>query len=231
MTGKTRSLSIAFLVLGALSVAVLIIIARLPPNPVFRGKRISVWHRELCYGVYGGRSKHDDELFVESYNAFGLMGTNAVPYLAAELRYLRSQRVEEVFRCAQRQPIIRPLLRSAVGPTERRCYAAVALRQIGPRAADAIPALLETWKNDCPEVRLNCIYALASIMYGAAPAGMPLAEGKAFKERVIIDAAKRYPVLARDLMIPVEISEATNTPNVGKTSSVNQTGSPETQPR
>src|SRR5262249_48758606 len=126
-------------------------------------------------------------------------------YLTAELRYLRSERLEQAFRWAMRRPMIRPFLQNMVGPTEKRMYAAVALRQIGPPAADAIPALLEAWKHDCPEVQLNCLHAMASILYGAATDGMSLAEAKVFKAKVVSEAAQRYPTVARDLQISPEI--------------------------
>jgi hypothetical protein len=204
----TRAWRITLVALVALSGAVVIVTTcRQPSNPVIQGKRVSVWHKELCYGVFGGRSKIDDRLFEEAYKAFSHMGAEAVPYLAAELQRLRSERLEQAFRWARKQSITRPLLRNTVGPTERRCYAAVALRQMGPSAVAAVPALLEAWKHDCPEVKLNCVHALASIMYGVAPEGMRLADAKVFEAKVIADAAQRCPEVARDLGISVDIPQ------------------------
>jgi hypothetical protein len=175
-------------------------------DPVVQGKRVSRWYSQLCYGVYGGRSKADNRLFVEAYAAFQQMGSEPVPYLSAKLHYIRSERVELAYRWAIKQPILRSLLRYTIGPTEKRTYAAVALRQIGPPAEAAIPALLEAWKHDCPEVKLNCLHAIASILYGAAPDGLSLVEGKEFEAKVLAEAGRRYPAVVRDLGLRPEIS-------------------------
>src|SRR5262249_46319692 len=108
----TRTLRITFVVLVILSAGIIFIMECSPPDPVVQGKRVSVWHKQLCYGVYGGRSKTDDRLFDEAYDAFRQMGPEAVPYLTAELRYLRSERLEQAFRWAMRRPMIRPLLQN-----------------------------------------------------------------------------------------------------------------------
>lgn len=185
----------ALVILGA----AFCIIALSPRDPVVKGKRVSLWHKQLCHGVWGGRSETDDRLFIEAYEAFHHMGSEAVPYLSAKLRCVRSERVEQVYRWAIKQPTLRSLLKNTVGPAEKRDYAAIALRQIGPSAGDAIPALLEAWKHDCAEVKLNCLYAMASIMYGAVPDGLSIAEGKVFEAKVLAEAVRRYPRVARDL--------------------------------
>lgn len=171
---------------------------------------MSAWHTQLCYGVYGGRSKVDNQKFSEAYAAFTRMDAEAVPYLAEKLHYLRSQRLEQAFYWAKKRQWLRPILKNMIAPTEQRCYAAVALRLIGPAAEAAIPALLESWKNDNGQVKPNCVAAMASILNLTMPDGLSLAEGRVFERRTVGEAARRFPMAAQNLGISLTGNAAPN---------------------
>ena len=69
-----------------------------------------------------------------------------------------------------------PDLINALKNKEAAFWACLVLGEIGPDAAAAVPALIETLKDDRPEVRREAILALAEIGQAAAPALPALAE-------------------------------------------------------
>ena len=97
--------------------------------------------------------------------------------------------------------VSRPLVADLIWPTERRNYAAVALRQMGSNAESAIPALLETWAHDVPEVKLNAVSAMESILRGRSTDGASQTEWKELESGVVAEAARRYPRVAVKLGI------------------------------
>src|SRR5688572_13410969 len=133
-------------------------------DPVHAGRPVSAWFADLCSGVFGGTPKA--KAFEPAYTEFTRMGPEAIPYLTSQLRYDRLGIRQKVIDRLRQYPATKRFGRRLIGPLERRCYAAVALRQMGPKAEAAIPALLESWAHDGPEVKLNVATALESILHG-----------------------------------------------------------------
>jgi len=69
-----------------------------------------------------------------------------------------------------------PKLITVLGNKEAAYWACLVLAEIGPDAAPAVPALIETLKDDRADVRREAILALAEIGPAAAPAVPALAE-------------------------------------------------------
>jgi hypothetical protein len=170
--------------------------------PEHAGRPVSAWFGDLCSGVYGGTPKANG--YVAAYDAFSVMETNAIPYLTQQLRYDRSGRQQKVVVYLRRYAVSKRLGDYLMWPTARRNYAAVALRQMGPKAEGAIPALLEAWVNDVPEVKVNVVSALESILGRTLTDGASQAEWKKVEAEVIAEAALRYPRAAEDLGIDVK---------------------------
>jgi len=169
------------------------------PNPQFEGRPVSAWFNDLCSGVFGGTARGAG--FANAYSAFTRMNSDVVPYLTNQLRFGRSGYTENVLLRLKRLSLTAPVVNSVILPSSRRAYAATALRQMGGAAASAVPALLEAWKHDQPDVAVGAVAALGAILYGKAPDGMMLPEWKAFEAQVVSDAAKRCPEFARTLGI------------------------------
>jgi hypothetical protein len=208
---KQRQVGIAIAgMAGAIFVCILVItlVARsFVPNPEFRGKRVSAWFDQLCSGVFSGTRK--GESFPEAYDAFLQMGPEAVPYLTRELSRDRSGSIEKVLLWLRQKPITQPLMRNTILPSSSRTYAAVALRQLGGRAEAAIPALLEAWKRDIPDVKINCFSAMAAILFPERKelrSGIDLDQASylRFEAGVISHATKRFPEIANTLRIKAE---------------------------
>lgn len=68
-----------------------------------------------------------------------------------------------------------PNLITALGSKEAAYWACLVLAEIGPDAAAAVPALIETLQDDRPDVRREAILALAEMGEAAAPAVPALA--------------------------------------------------------
>ena len=93
-------------------------------------------------------------------------------------------------------------------PTERRGYAAVALRQMGPQARTAIPALLEAWANDNSKVKINAVSALEAILGHKPSDGLGAADWASLEKKIISEAAQEYPKEATRLGISAITTEA-----------------------
>ena len=70
---------------------------------------------------------------------------------------------------------------------------------MGPKAEAAIPALLEAWAHDTPEVKINAVSALQSILRDGHTDGATPAEWQKLEASVVTEAARRYPKLAEQL--------------------------------
>ena len=178
----------------------LILLNRTIPNHA--GRPVSAWFQDLYSGVYGGTPKA--EKFESAYTEFTRMETNVIPYLTKQLQYDRSGVRLEIVKILRRWSATKPFTANLTWPPEHRSYAAVALRQMGPRAEAAIPALLEAWANDAPEVKVNAVSALESILRGQNTDGASPAEWKKLESDVVTEAARRYPSVAEELGIGLE---------------------------
>ncbi len=72
-------------------------------------------------------------------------------------------------------PVAVPGLIKALKNEKATYWACVVLREIGPKAKDAVPALVETLRDPRPEVRREAILALAAMEVAAAPAAEQIA--------------------------------------------------------
>lgn len=169
-------------------------------DPVFEGRKVSSWFKDLCSGVFGGTPKATN--FQAAHSAFSRMGPEAVPFLTNQLRYGRSGRLEHVLLRLKNSRFTAPMVSSVVFPSERRGYATAALREMRGSAQTAIPGLLESWARDTKDVKVGAVAALAGILYGKAPEDVEGADAwKAYESRVLFDAARRAPGAAKALGI------------------------------
>jgi HEAT repeat protein len=129
------------------------------------------------------------------------MEPNAVPYLTQQLHYDRSGVRQKLLAYLRRHAVTSRFTANLIWPPERRSYAAVALRQMGPKAEAAIPALLETWAHDTSDVKLSAVSALESILRGRYADSASQAEWRRLESDVITEAARRYPRVAEELGI------------------------------
>src|SRR5262245_61872147 len=107
MTMRQKQATLLVAGLGGVVLGLLLLSRTNVHNPVFRGKRVSVWFEELCFfGVFGNRSNAGQ--FHEVYDAFSRMGPDAVPYLTRKLRYLRYGPTDKVFLWIKRNRLMRP---------------------------------------------------------------------------------------------------------------------------
>jgi hypothetical protein len=172
---------------------------RRPSVPDYAGQPVSAWFEGLCSGVYGGSPKANR--FSDSYAAFAEMEADAVPYLTQQLRYDKSGIRQKLIGHLRQYAVSRRFATNLIWPTERRNYATVALRRMGPKAEAAIPALLEAWATDAPEVKVNAVSALESILRGQYTDVASPAEWKRMESDVVTETARRYPSVAAGLGI------------------------------
>ncbi|HTL18394.1 MAG TPA: hypothetical protein VL793_14255 [Patescibacteria group bacterium] len=172
------------------------------PEPTFQGKPVSFWYESLCTGVFVGTQRAPN--FDKAYEGFRKMGPEMVPYLTSRLRYDRSGYREKVIRISRKIPFLKGLAKRMILPTERRCYAAVALRQMGPSAKAAIPDLMEVYVNDSPRVGLNAIAALGAILDTKLPEGQNMRQLADVKNQILAQAAQLCPRTAAQLGLKVD---------------------------
>jgi len=84
---------------------------------------------------------------------------------------------------------------------------------MGGSAEAAIPALLQAWQHDIPEVRNDCVLALAAILDRERPelrsgVSLEMTRYQEFEANVISDAARRFPEVAGALPIDAEAKPA-----------------------
>ncbi len=163
---------------------------------------MDAWFKDLCSGVYSGTPK--GKAFPAAYAAFPEMGPEAVPYLSEQLTYDRSGYRQRFLLFCRKYPATRGLTANWISFPQRRSYAAVALRRMGPEGETAIPALLEAWSRDLPGVKVNAVTALESILRGHETDGLSQAEWLKLEYSVIAEAAQRYPKKAAELGIKIE---------------------------
>lgn len=96
-----------------------------------------------------------------------LLGESAMRALSANDARLVEPLIETLAAGGERSV---PMLIEALNNEENRYWAALILAEIGPAAAPAIPALMETLKDKRPEVQLQALVALGQIGAPAASA-------------------------------------------------------------
>ena len=187
-----KKVKIRYVLVGVVAVTLVgcLFVLSLPKNPNHAGRPVSAWFQDLCSGVFGGTPKANG--FDSAYAAFSQMEPDAVPYLTRQLRYDRLGIRQASIRLLRRYSITKPLTTDMIWPPERRSYAAVALRQMGPRAEAAIPALLETWSHDAPDVKQNAVSALESILHGRCTSGASATRWRELESAVLAEAGVRY---------------------------------------
>jgi hypothetical protein len=129
------------------------------------------------------------------------MGPEMVPFLTRKLRYDRSGYLEKTIIVCKKVPFLNLVAKRMILPTERRCYAALALRRLGPSAVTAIPDLMEACVKDSFRVRLNAVAALGAILNDKIPEGLSPPQFKTVESRVLSQAAQLYPGDATQLGI------------------------------
>jgi HEAT repeat protein len=149
--------TLALLVAVALA---LIFCASGPHELEYRGRRLREWVGELQYPSFTGEHR-------EAAKALREIGTNAVPWLIGELRAKDSLLTVKLRTLLQRQTWLKIRLREAAS---RRRLAALACRQLGPAAKQAIPALTENLQIVDASDPFNVPLALAAIGAESLPA-------------------------------------------------------------
>ena len=176
-----------------------------PPDPIYAGRRVSAWFDDLCATGFG--TAQQARRHAASYAAFTNMAPDAVPFLADQLLYDRSGIRMKLTFYTLRYTLNEHLVTNILWPEDRRCYAAAALRRMGPQAEAAIPALLEAWAHDGQNMRVASVWALESIMRGHYTDWLSPFEHEMLESSVIAEAARRYPAVAKELGISPEAME------------------------
>jgi hypothetical protein len=179
---------IALAVLFVAVVSVMVWQGPREPEPVYQGKRLSVWLENLYKATTSAISDHRAE------HAIRQIGTNALPMLIARLRARDTPLKQMVMKWAQKQKLVHFHFKSAfqrrqeailgydaLGPLasvqvfslsgiltndpspDVRQVAAEALGSIGPEARLAAPALFRAAKDKSDRVRNNALGALGDI--------------------------------------------------------------------
>lgn len=160
----------------ALALVVLAILAGLawmllrPHEPVYEGKRLSVWMEDLDF------SKAGTPEYTKAHEVIGKIGTNALPTLLRMIRMKdESPSVLKLIDLARAQDFIKIRYTPAAN---RRSQAAAALSELGPLAADAVPVLLEIYEqNLSPQSQTMCTDVMTWIGPGAKAAIPALIRG------------------------------------------------------
>lgn len=173
-------------------VSFLVLRARIhqPPDPVYSGHPVSYWFGHLCSGVYGGTPRA--AAFPAAYAEFSRMDSQAVPYLVWKFRSDPAGFKQRTIVFLKQFRWLAPVTDWLVIPSVVRSYAAVALRQMGPRAESALPALLMVYAKEADaDVRLNAITALAAIMGFSPPEDGSPAVWTEFEKHIVAEAERR----------------------------------------
>jgi len=128
-----------------------------PKEPVFQGKRLSIWlagYKISKYPVSSPQQKKADE-------AMRHVGTNAIPTLFRILQAHDSPITLKLISVAQRQRLMKV---DYTPPSARKYSAGVAFRMLGPSASNAVPELIRIYQKDSAlETRNAIIIALGHI--------------------------------------------------------------------
>src|SRR5690349_11179988 len=145
MKGRYRKTML--ILMGAFAVAVILAVLMRPPEPIYRGKKVSFWLEQKAAGTGD---------WTEITNAFYEIGPSAVPYVAARLR---SDHSWLAGRYRQAWPHLPGFLQKRVSPPRdpfREVAAVNVFQNIGP---SAIPLLIVLLKDDNASVRSSAAWA------------------------------------------------------------------------
>jgi hypothetical protein len=188
------------LLLAALLFSGLVILLR-EPIPLHAGRPVNLWFDDLCTGVFGGTAKAKP--FAAAYAAFQDIDPSAVPYLCQQLRYDRSGFLEMALPKLRKFKLTKGWADNVVWPSDRRSYAATALRRMGTKAEAAVPALLEVLVREKNiDVKVGAVAALESILRGKVTEDLRPAQFHALEAELIMVALRRHPELAQQLKFP-----------------------------
>ena len=183
-----------------LTVLVLLYLYAWPSHvPQHVGRPVSAWFHDLCGLYFAGMPREQEGL--RALKEFRNMDSNAVPYLIVQMQYdrngIRQRLYDRFLRFSFTQKLT---FHWVLSPNMHRAYAVVALREMGPNAQAAVPALMELWAHDA-SAKGEALMALESILegtYGGYGSQVELTEREA---RVFAEAARRHPTLALQLGI------------------------------
>lgn len=194
---------VGVLLLAALLVSGLVIYRR-EAIPVHAGRPVNLWFDDLCTGGFGGKLKAKAKPWAAAYVTFQDMDPSVVPYLCQQLRYDRSGFREMALTKLRGFSLTKGWVAGVVRPSERRGYAATALRRMGPKAVAAVPALLEVLvREKNVDVKVGAVVALESILHGKVTDGLRPDQFHALEAELIAEALRRHPELATRLTFPV----------------------------
>jgi HEAT repeats/PBS lyase HEAT-like repeat len=156
---------VAITIMAGLAWAVL----REPPEPVYQGKKLSVWLEESYVSrgsIIGVGPNPGMDPFIRQF------GTNAIPTLLRMLRARDSKIKLKLWDLSQTQNMVRfrvPL--SWVGAYFPTGEAAEAFGALGASASNAVPQLLQTYRDNVgPDSQANCLRSLGLIGPAASQA-------------------------------------------------------------
>ena len=134
------------IVLAVLLVALVSVIvwqAQREREPVYQGKRLSVWL--LQYRVNHHSAGGDGVLDKQAETAIQQIGTNALPTLLEILRAQDTRLKQVMMTWAQKQKLVRFNFKSA---DQRRYEAEAGYEALGSLASVQVPSLMDTLTND-----------------------------------------------------------------------------------
>lgn len=159
-----------FVASGVVLLAVLVWFraSQLPPDPVYGGKRLSVWLQTYAPSASTGRGSLE---WNKTDDAVRHIGTNCIPMLLHLLREKDSRLELRLMALAHRQRLIKTHFVTAA---DRNTQASMAFIVLGDTARDAVPRLMEIYgENSSVETRCAIEDSLGWIGPAAKPA-LPL---------------------------------------------------------
>jgi hypothetical protein len=169
---KKRYIFLAVLAVGAVGVLVWLAL-RGPAEPVYKGKRLSVWLEG--YDYYRTNWVTDQLGKREADEAIHDIGTNALPLLLSMLQTRDSDLKLKLVKLAKKQHLIRV---NFVTARERAFQAAQAFQILGASGSNAVAALNEIFDRDIsPSSQDSAAVALGSIGPAASNAVPSLLRG------------------------------------------------------
>ena len=184
---------------------------RKPPDPVCQGKPLSMWLESYVASIGALRDRPGANL--EADAAIRQIGTNALPLLLDRLRTRDSGLKITLINLAEKQGIVR----IKIPFSSRLAYyatgeAAMAFHALGPNASNAVPQLIQTYRDNIGwESQMACLRALGWIgpaasratpdLLGAVTNATPIVRGNAIEALadIHLEPALLVPVIKKSL--------------------------------